>query len=49
VAIEPPAFGLALDDPAVAAYVAWLTPVHAAALGPSPEEFLLRFVAALGE
>jgi pimeloyl-ACP methyl ester carboxylesterase len=49
VAIEPPAFGLALDDPAVAAYAARLTPIHAAALDLSPDEFLRRFVAALGE
>jgi pimeloyl-ACP methyl ester carboxylesterase len=49
VTIEPPAFGLALDDPAVAAAVARLAPVHAAAPTLSPEEFLRRFVAAYGE
>jgi pimeloyl-ACP methyl ester carboxylesterase len=49
VAIEPPAFGLALDDPAVAAYAARLAPVHAAAPVLSPDEFLRRFVAAHGE
>lgn len=46
---EPPAFGLALDDPAVATYAARLAPVHATAPDLSPEEFLRRFVAALGE
>jgi pimeloyl-ACP methyl ester carboxylesterase len=49
VAIEPPAFGLALDDPAVAASVARLAPVHATGPDLTPEEFLRRFVAALGE
>ena len=49
VAIEPPAFGLALDDPIVAAYVARGAPVHAAAADLSPEEFLRRFIAAQGE
>jgi pimeloyl-ACP methyl ester carboxylesterase len=49
VTIEPPAFGLALDNLAVAASVARLAPVHAAAPTLSPEEFLRRFVAAYGE
>ena len=49
VAIEPPAFGLALDDPVVAAYVARATPVHAAGPDLSPEEFLRRFIATFGE
>jgi pimeloyl-ACP methyl ester carboxylesterase len=48
-AIEPPAFGLALDDPAVAALAARLAPVHNAAPDLTPEEFLRRFVAAQGE
>lgn len=49
VAIEPPAFGLALDDPAVAALAARLAPVHRAGPGLTPEEFLRRFVAVYGE
>jgi pimeloyl-ACP methyl ester carboxylesterase len=48
VAIEPPAFGLALDDPAVAAYVARAAPVHTAGRDLSAEEFLRRFIAANG-
>lgn len=49
VAIEPPAYGVALDDPQVAALQARLGPVHAAAPTLSPDEFLRRFVRALGE
>lgn len=49
VAIEPPAFGLALDDPAVAALVTRAAPVHAAGPDLTPEEFLRRFIAAQGE
>lgn len=49
VAIEPPAFGLALDDSAVAAHVARLAPVHAAGPDLTPEEFLRRFAAAHDE
>lgn len=49
VAIEPPAFGLALDDPAVAAHAARLAPVHAAGPDLTPEEFLHRFAAAHDE
>jgi len=49
VAIEPPAFGLALDDSAIAALVARLAPVHLAGPDLPPEEFLRRFVAAQGE
>ena len=49
VAIEPPAFGLALDNPAVAAHAARLAPVHAAGPDSTPEEFLRRFVAAHDE
>lgn len=49
VAIEPPAFGLALDDSSVAAFAARLAPVHAAAPNLTPEEFLARMVAAQGE
>jgi pimeloyl-ACP methyl ester carboxylesterase len=49
VAIEPPVFGLALDDPAIAALAARLAPVHNAAPDLTPEEFLRRFVSAHGE
>ena len=49
VAIEPPAFGLALDDPLVAAYVERAAPVHTAGPDLSAEEFLRRFIAAQGE
>lgn len=49
VVVEPPAFGLALDDSAVAAHVARLAPVHADGPESSPEEFLRRFAAAHGE
>lgn len=49
VAIEPPAFGLALDDAAVAAHAARLAPVHAAGPDLTPEEFFRRFVAAHDE
>jgi pimeloyl-ACP methyl ester carboxylesterase len=49
VAIEPPAFGLALDDPTIAAYVTRAAPVHAAGPNLPPEEFLRRFIAAQGE
>ncbi len=49
VAIEPPAFGLALDDPAVAAHVARLASAHATGPNLTPKEFLRRFAAAHGE
>lgn len=49
VAIEPPAYGLALDDSAVAARAARLAQVHAAAPTLTAEEFLRRLVAALGD
>lgn len=49
VAIEPPAFGLALDVPTVAAHIARLAPIHAAGPDLTPEEFFRRFVAAHGE
>jgi len=48
-AVEPPAFGLALDDPAVAAHIARLAPVHAAGPDLTPDEFFRRFVSAHGE
>jgi pimeloyl-ACP methyl ester carboxylesterase len=49
IAIEPPAFGLALDDPLIAAYVERAAPVHTAGPDLSAEEFLRRFIAAQGE
>jgi pimeloyl-ACP methyl ester carboxylesterase len=49
VAIEPPAYGLVRDDPAVAARAARLASVHAAGPTLTAEEFLRRFVAALGD
>lgn len=49
VVIEPPAFGLVLDDPAVAAHVARLAPVHVAGPNLTPEAFFRRFVAAHDE
>jgi len=49
VAIEPPAFGLALEDPTIAAYVQLAAPVHTAGPDLTPEEFLRRLIAAQGE
>lgn len=49
VVIEPPAFGLALDDPTIAAYVTRAAPVHADGPDLTPEVFLRRFIAAQGE
>jgi pimeloyl-ACP methyl ester carboxylesterase len=48
VVIEPPAFGVALDHPAVAALVARLEPVFAGARRTTPEEYDRAFDEALG-
>ena len=46
--VEPPAFALAREHPAVRALVADLTPLVGADPAMAPEEFLRRFVQAVG-
>jgi len=46
VVMEPPAFGVALDDPVVASLVAELAPLWPTEL--APEDFLRRFVETVG-
>jgi pimeloyl-ACP methyl ester carboxylesterase len=48
VVIEPPAFGVALEHPAVAALVARLEPVYAGVKRMTPEEYDRAFDEALG-